>query len=157
MRKMHRVLGLAAAILTAAALSAATIPNGTRISVRNTTSLNSGTAKVGQGVLVVIDGGGNAVEIGLKHRNGIGLERIHVAADSLIVGLLGRGFQGAARLFGNFVAALAGLRPRWKTGGEQRCCNNFESKMPHKCATPVSPKMLSGALQMHAHERCMCM
>ena len=49
MRKMHRVLGLAAAILTAAALSAATIPNGTRISVRNTTSLNSGTAKVGQG------------------------------------------------------------------------------------------------------------
>ena len=48
MRKMHRILGLLAAILTAAALSAATIPNGTRISVRNTTSLNSGTAKVGQ-------------------------------------------------------------------------------------------------------------
>ena len=49
MRKMHRILGLLAAILTATALSAATIPNGTRISVRNTSSLNSGTAKVGQG------------------------------------------------------------------------------------------------------------
>ena len=48
MKTMHRGLGLLAALLTAATLWGATIPNGTRISVRNTTSLNSGTAKVGQ-------------------------------------------------------------------------------------------------------------
>jgi len=48
MRKMHKTLGLLAAILTAAALSAATIPSGTRVSVRTTTSLNSGTARTGQ-------------------------------------------------------------------------------------------------------------
>ncbi|HEV2112516.1 MAG TPA: hypothetical protein VGR50_00120 [Terriglobales bacterium] len=45
---MHRTLGLLAAMLAATALSAATIPSGTRISVRTTTSLNSGTARTGQ-------------------------------------------------------------------------------------------------------------
>jgi hypothetical protein len=48
MKRMQRVLGLAATLLIASALWGANIPNGTRVSVRNSTSLNSGTAKVGQ-------------------------------------------------------------------------------------------------------------
>jgi len=48
MKRMHKYLGVLATLLMASAMWAASIPNGTRIMVRNTTSLNSGTAKVGQ-------------------------------------------------------------------------------------------------------------